>query len=138
MTQKTGNSEPQVVEGIRHATDLYSKGETELAVQHLLALIAEFPMAASLHGYLAVFLSRRGRVSEAVEHAREATLLSPKSEKGSIVLFQALWKTGQHVEALDEMKRYLALRPSEEYSKMIKGWELTCPGTVTKEHVRNK
>jgi predicted Zn-dependent protease len=125
MTQQTGNSDPRVVEGIKHATDLDSKGETELAVQHLLALTAEFPMAASLHGYIAVFLSRRGRVSKAVEHARQATLLSPKSENASIALFQALWKTGQHVEALDEMKRYLALRPSEEYSKMIKGWELS-------------
>lgn len=46
MTQKTGNSDPRVVQGIRHAIDLDSKGETELAVQHLLALTEEFPTAA--------------------------------------------------------------------------------------------
>jgi len=119
MTQKTGNSDPRVIEGIKHATDLDSKGEADLAVQHLLTLTKEFPAAASLHGYVALFLSRAGRLDEAIEHGRQAIQLSPKSEKASLVLFKALWTAGQRIEALDEMKRFLALSASEEYAKMI-------------------
>ena len=125
MTQTTGNSSPRVVEAIKHAIDLDSRGETGLAVQHLSALLAEFPSASSLRGYLAGFLSRSGKVEEAIEHGRHAVLLSPKSEKASLVLFHVLWKAGKHLEAFDEMKRYLAIRPSKEYSDLIKGWELS-------------
>ena len=123
MTQTTGNSDPRVIEGIKYATDLNSKGETELAVQHLSALIEEFPTAASLHGYVALFLSRAGRFDEAIKYGRRAILLSPKSEKASLVLFETLWKAGQRIEALDEMKRFLALRPSDEYARIIKEWD---------------
>jgi len=124
MTQKTGNSDPRVIEGIKLATELESKGERESAVRHLLALTEEFPTAASLHGYVALFLSRAGRLDEAIEHGRQAIQLSPKSEKASLVFFKALWTAGQRIEALDEMKRFLALSPSEEYTKMIQDWNL--------------
>jgi tetratricopeptide (TPR) repeat protein len=124
MTQTTGNSAPRVIEGIKRAIDLDSKGETEAAVQHLSALIEEFPSASSLHGYAALFLSRAGRLDDAIEHGRQAIQLWPMSEKASLVLFEALWKAGQHIEALDEMKRFLTLKPSEEYTKMISSWNL--------------
>jgi tetratricopeptide (TPR) repeat protein len=99
MTQTTGNSDSRVIEGVKHATDLDSKGETELAVRHLSALIEELPTAASLHGYVALFLSHAGRFDEAIEHGRQAILLSPGSEKASLVLFDALWKAGQHTKS---------------------------------------
>jgi len=94
-------------------------------VQHLLPLMAEFPAAASIPGYVALFLNRSGRFVEAIEYGRQGTLLSPQSEKASLVLFHSLWKGGQRIEALDEMKRFLAIRPSEEYSKMLKEWKLS-------------
>jgi tetratricopeptide (TPR) repeat protein len=125
MTQTTGNSDPRVIAAIKQANELDSQGETELAVQHLSALIEEFPTAASLHGYVALFLSDAGRFNDAIEHGRKAIQLSPKSEKASFVLFRALSKAGQYIEALDEMKRFLTLRPSEEYTKMIKEWNLS-------------
>jgi Flp pilus assembly protein TadD len=131
MTQKTGNSDPRVIEGIKYATDLDSKGETESAVQHLLALSEEFPTAASLHGYVALFLSRAGRLDEAIEHGRQAVQLSPKSEKASLVFFKALWTAGRQIDAFDEMKRFLALSASEEYTKMIKEWNLNEDGSPT-------
>ncbi|HEU5457577.1 MAG TPA: hypothetical protein VFU68_03055 [Terracidiphilus sp.] len=124
MNQRTENSDPRVIEGIKHALYLDSKGETESAVQHLLALTKEFPTAASLHGYIALLLSRAGRLDEAINHGRQAIQLSPKSEKASLVLFGSLWIAGQHMNAIDEMKRFLALKPSEEYSKIIKDWNL--------------
>jgi tetratricopeptide (TPR) repeat protein len=130
MTQTTGNRDPLVIEGIKQATDLDSKGETESAVRNLLALIKDFPAAASLHGYVALFLSRSGRLDEAIGYARQAIHLSPKSEKASLVLFGALWTAGLHIEALDEMKRFLAIRTSEEYTKMIKEWNLSEDGAI--------
>jgi tetratricopeptide (TPR) repeat protein len=129
MTQTTGNSDSRVIEAVKHATDLNSRGETELAVRHLSALIEEFPTAASLRGYVALFLSQTGRFDEAIENGQQAILLSPGSEKASLVLFDALWKAGQHTKALDEMKRFLALGSSAEYSRMIKEWNLSEGGT---------
>jgi len=124
MKTTGGKSDPRVAEAINHAIDLNSKGHIELAVQHLSALIAEFPTVASIRGYIALFLFNSGRFGEAIEHGRKAVLLAPKSEKASLVLHAALWSAGKRIEALDEVKRFLALRPSEEYSKMIKEWEL--------------
>ncbi len=120
----TGNKDARVIEGIKQATDLASRGETESAVQHLSALIEEVPTAASLHGYVALFLSRLGRLDEAIRHGRQAVQLSPASEKASFVLFDALRTSGKHIEALDEMKRFLALKPSQEYAEIIKEWNL--------------
>jgi predicted Zn-dependent protease len=125
MTQMTGNSDPRVVEAIKYAIALNSEGQTDLAVQHLLPLMAEFPAAASIPGYVALFLNRSGRFVEAIEYGRQGTQLSPQSEKASLVLFHSLWNAGQRIEALDEMKRFLSANPSEEYSRMIKEWELS-------------
>jgi len=124
LTQATTNSEARITEAIKHAIDLHASGQTGLAVQQLSALIEEFPTEAKLHGYLAAFLWRSDRFDEAVEPARQTTLLSPMSERASLVLFHVLWKIGQRVEALEEMKRFLKISPSEKYSKMIKEWEL--------------
>ena len=124
MTQRNENGDPRVIAAIKHAVQLDSKGEIESAVQHLLALTGEFPSAASLHGYSALFLARAGRLDEAINHGRQAIQLSPTSERASLALFSSLVTAGQHMEALDEMKRFLALKPSEEYSKLIKDWDL--------------
>lgn len=121
----TGNADPRVIEGIKHATHLASEGKTESAIQYLLAIVQKVPTAASLHGYLAIFLSRMGRFNDAIEHGRQAVQLSPTSEKVSFALFDALRTFGQHIEALDEMKRFLALKPSEKYSTIIKEWNLS-------------
>src|SRR5437870_8076155 len=82
MTKTTcSKSDPRVAEAINHAIDLNSKGHIELAVQHLSALIAEFPTVASIRGYIALFLFNSGRFGEAIEHGRKAVLLAPKSER---------------------------------------------------------
>jgi tetratricopeptide (TPR) repeat protein len=138
----TGNSDPQVIAGIKHARDLYSEGETEAAVQYLLALIDNFPATASLHGYVALLFSRVGQLDEAIDHGRQAVYLSPTSENASLVLFEALSKSGLHIEALEEMKRFLALKPSREYLKTIEEWELNeskiCPCASPKFHPGSK
>ncbi len=125
MTHQTGtdNSHPRVIGTINQAIDLDAKDETALAVQRLTALLEEFPGAASIHAYLAWFLSRGGHFNEAIEHARQAVQLSQKSEKASLVLFHVLWKAGQQSQAIEEIRRFLAIRPSDEYTNILKKWE---------------
>lgn len=125
MASETGNNDPRVIEAIKNAIDLDSKGQTNLAIRQLISLVDEFPSAASIHGHLSLFSYRMGYMEKSIEHGRYATSLSPKPEKASLVLFRALWKTGQRVEALSEMRRFLSLEHSEEYSKIIRDWELT-------------
>lgn len=119
------NRDPRVLEAIKHAVDLDSTGKTDLAVQHLSALIEELPKASALHGYLAMFLASTGQFEQALEHGRQAVSLSPESEKASFFYFNALWRAGKHIEALDEMKRLLSIKPSQLYSQMIKEWDLS-------------
>lgn len=119
------NREPRVLEAIKHAIDLDSTGKTDLAVQELSALVGELPEASILHGYLAMFLSSTGQFEKAIEHGRLAVHLSSESEKASFFYFNALWRAGKLIEALDEMKRFIAIKPSKLYSQMIKEWNLS-------------
>ena len=121
MTTRESNRDPRVAEAIKRAVDFHSKGQTAMAVEHLSALIPEFPEASALHGYLAVYLSQIGRFDEAIEPARQAVRLSPKSEKASMVLFSVLVEARQHIEALEEAKRFLSIGRSEIYSGMADG-----------------
>ncbi len=118
MTPGTGNDHPRVVATINQAVEFAANGQTSAAVQLLTTLLADFPVAPSVHAYLAWFLSEIGRDDEAIRHSQEAVNISAQSERVSLIHFHVLWKAGRHTEALDEMKRFLAIRPSEEYAKI--------------------
>lgn len=124
MTHPTGNDDPQVVAAINQAIVCAANDQTALAVQILADLVVAFPTATSVHGYLAWFLLQMGRYDEAIQHSLRAVDLAPNSERASLVYFHALWKAGQRIPALDEMRRFLLIRPSEEYSKIIEDLEL--------------
>jgi tetratricopeptide (TPR) repeat protein len=130
MTQVTGNDHPRVIAGINQAIEFAGRDEPLLAVQLLTDLVAEFPAATSVHAYLAWYLLQVGRCDEAIQHGRQAVDLSPHSERASLVCFHVHWRAGQFIEALDEMKRFLKIRPSEEYSRIIRDW---APKTETRE-----
>jgi tetratricopeptide (TPR) repeat protein len=124
MTQATGNNHPRVIAAITEAVNLDAGGQTARAVELLKPLAAELPQAASLRAYLAWFLLRDGQFDDAIKCGGQAVQLSPQSEKASLIYFHALWKAGQRSQALDEMKRFLILRPSsQEYANIIKEWE---------------
>jgi len=124
MTRQTGNDDPKVVAAINRAIQLDKKNQTSSAVALLSRLTQEFPRAASVHGYLSWFLLQTGKKAKAIKHGRLATELAPNSEKASLVYFHALWKSGRQIQALEEMKRFMAIRPSKEYSTIIKDWKL--------------
>jgi tetratricopeptide (TPR) repeat protein len=123
MTQATENDHPRVVSTINEAIDFAANDQTSVAVQLLTTLAEEFPRTSSVHGYLAWFLLQIGRHQAAIGHSQEAVSLSPRSERASLIHFHVLWEAGQRIQALDEMKRFLMIRPSEEYASIIKDWE---------------
>jgi tetratricopeptide (TPR) repeat protein len=123
MMPVTGNSDPRVVAAINEAINLAANGQTLLAVEILAKVAAEFPEVASVRGYLAWFMAQIGRYREAVEQSQQAVNLEPESERASLVHFHVLWKAGNHIQALDEMKRFLLIRPSAEYTNIIRDWE---------------
>jgi hypothetical protein len=123
MRQSTGNSDPRVVATINQAIALESNGQLLAAVQLLTTLARECSDASSVHGYLAWYLSQSGRHEEAAMHSSEAVGLSPASERASLVHFHALWSSGQHLEAIAEMNRFLTIRPSSEYNSIFEEWD---------------
>ena len=124
MIQQTGNDDPKVVATINRAIQLDKKNQTPSAVALLSRLTKEFPRAASVHGYLAWFLLQTGKKTKAIKHGRLAAELAPNSEKASLVYFYALWDSGRQIQALQEMKRFLATHTSKEYSAINKDWKL--------------
>ena len=122
MTLKAGNDNPRVVNAINAAIDLASKIQFEAAAQVLLEIIDEFPRAAAPRAYLSWYLLQLSRGTEAVAHGRAAIQLAPHSEMASLVYFHVLWNLGMHIEALDEMKRFMLSNQSREYINIIKEW----------------
>ena len=123
MTQATGNDHPRVIAAINQAIDLAANDQMSVAVELLTSLSHEFPDAASVHGYLAWFLLETGRHEKAVGPSQRAVELAPRSERASLVHFHVLWRAGERIQALDEMKRFLKIQPSEEYANIIKEWK---------------
>ena len=79
--------------------------------------------ALPIYSYLAWVLSRSSRHREAIEHGRVAIQLSPESERVSLLFFRVLWGAGECNLAFDEMKRFMAIGQSEEYSGMMEEWK---------------
>lgn len=120
MTQHTGNDSPQIAAAINMAIELDRRGQTRSAIELLARVAVEFPQAAGVHSYLAWFSLQADLCAEAVEHGRQAVELAPASEKASLIYFHALWRSEHQALALDEMRRFLAVHPSNEYSRMAK------------------
>jgi tetratricopeptide (TPR) repeat protein len=105
---------------MNRAIDLGNCGKLPDAIQVLNCALAEFPESAGVRGYLAWFLLQLGQNEEAISRSREAIILAPASEKASLIHFHALWKSGNHADAVGEMNRYLAIKPSEQYANIIR------------------
>jgi tetratricopeptide (TPR) repeat protein len=123
MNEMADDVELRVMEVIRQAVELDQQNDIAFATQILTAVVAEFPGLAIGHSYLGWILSRGGRHREAIEHGRVAVQLSPQSEKASLALFRVLWGAGERDLAFEEMKRFVAIGHSNEYSLMMKEWE---------------
>ena len=116
-------NQPGFVRRINKAMRFAHDGKFAQAVQLLRSLAGEFPKAGSVRCYLAWSLSKLGQNKEALKHSRQAIILSPKSEYASLAHYLVLCQNRKWIEALDEMKRFVMIRPSKVYTKIIKSWE---------------
>jgi predicted Zn-dependent protease len=123
MNQLEEDDLRRLMEVIRQAVESDENGDSDFATQILTAVVEEFPGLALGHSYLGWVLSRGGRHREAIEEGRLAVRLEPASERVSLLLFRILWSAGERDLAFEEMKRFLAIGHSDEYSKMLEGWK---------------
>lgn len=100
------------------ALSLRDRGEPDACIAILQDLAREYPNVAAIFGMLGGTQWQVGRLENAAANFRRATQLSPKSELSSLGLFHALWDLGHRQEALSEMRRFLALGESKEYSQI--------------------
>ena len=119
MSDLTEGTHPRVFETICQVVELVADDRVALATERLVALVAEFPREGLAHAYLAWVLSSGGRHREAIEHGKVAVQLSPRSERVSLLFFRVLWNADERPQALDEMRRFVALEDSDEYAQII-------------------
>ena len=119
MNDLTEGTHPRVFETISQVVELVADDRVPLATERLVALVAEFPREGLAHGYLAWVLSDSGKHREAIEHGKVAVQLAPRSERISLLFFRVLWSADERSQALDEMRRFVALEDSEEYAQII-------------------
>ncbi len=123
MSQLEEDDYARVMEVIRHAVEADEQNDTAFATQIMTAVVEEFPELAIGHSYLGWVLSRSGRYREAIEHGRVGVQLSLTSERVSLLLFRVLLAAGERDLAFEEMKRFLAIGHSDEYSRMLEEWK---------------
>ena len=123
MNKLEENDLTRVMEVIRHAVEADEQNDTAFALTIMMAVVEEFPELAIGHSYLGWILSRSARYREAIEHCRVGIQLSPEAERVSLLLFRVLLAAGERDSAFEEMKRFLAVGKSEEYSKMLEEWK---------------
>jgi len=119
MSDLTEGTHPRVFETISQVVELVADDKVSLATERLVALVAEFPREGLAHAYLAWVLSSSGRHRDAIEHGKVAVQLSPRSERVSLLFFRVLWSANERPQALDEMRRFVALEDSKEYAQVI-------------------
>jgi hypothetical protein len=119
MSDLTEGTHPRVFETISQVVELVADNRVSLATERLVSLVAEFPREGLAHAYLAWVLSSSGRHRDAIEHGKVAVQLSPRSERVSLLFFRVLWSADEQPQAIDEMRRFVALEDSEEYAQII-------------------
>jgi predicted Zn-dependent protease len=107
------------------ALEARDRGEFREAIRELESLLGEATGSkrASVLGVLGgIYLDDLGEIHAAERLFRECVGVSPQSELASLTLFHILMQLDRAEEALEEMKRFVSLRPSDEYSSIIEEW----------------
>lgn len=102
-------------------------GEYRAAIELLLELVSKLTkddrrLRSFALGQLSyIYMFKMGDPLTAVEYASRAIELSPQSELLSLGLFHALHDVGRMTDALQEMVRFLLIRPSRDYMEIVDG-----------------
>lgn len=110
--------EKQFVQAVK-PEKLGKLGNTEAAKTALLDWVAKDPISAAVLAILGDRYWDVGPLEEAVKVFKHAVELWPELEAVSLGLFHCLWKLERKNEALDEVKRFMAVSDSDGYREII-------------------
>lgn len=113
---KTNNREALFEEALK----LRDSGQIEAAIEKLEEILNENRRSdAAMFGTLGNIYWKSKDFPNASKCFRKAVKLSPQSELASLGLFHTLWDMGRERDAFEEAKRFLSIRDSEEYFKLV-------------------
>jgi predicted Zn-dependent protease len=105
---------------LNRAIALSGQGKNREAVKLLQPLARQHPRSAAIFGCLGGTYFELGEMDKAAKEFRRATQLNPKSELASLGLFHSLWGQGAAAEAFAEMRRFLSISDSAEYTTLLR------------------
>jgi tetratricopeptide (TPR) repeat protein len=118
MSEQAMASKSEIL--FKEAVKLRDSGKPEAAIDKLSEILNENRKSnAAVLGIMGNIYWNLKDFSNAFECYQKAVKLSPKSELASLGLFHTLWDMGRERDAFEEAKRFLSLRESEEYLKLI-------------------
>lgn len=109
-------------ERFERAQAAFRAGDLEGAAAQYRALLddASGRERGTLAWLLGGVYSDLGQYDEALRYTEEALRIHPASEAASIQLFHALYLLGRYRDALSELRRFVAPRPSPAYAALIR------------------
>jgi len=110
----------QFIEGpFNKGIDLWRSGRYDESLKILLKLATRFPDHPPLLGVIASVYFEMDDLEHAIEYFKRTVELSPKSELASRGLFHSLYRSGFKDRAFSEIRRFLSLRSSDEYLRLL-------------------
>ena len=117
---KSKNFPSKYEKKFERAIELRNSGDLDNALLILNELIREEPQYRFAYIIMGDIYWDMKEIDKSIDAFKQATILSPSSEKCSLGLFHVLWENGREDEALEEMKRFLKDYKSDEYSRILK------------------
>ena len=110
----------KLIEGpFNKAIKLWKEKYFDEAISILLDIAYAYPSFPAVFGVLGAVYRESGDLPNALKCFKKTTTLSPKSELASRGLFHCLFATGQKDKAFAEARRFLSLRHSDEYDRIL-------------------
>jgi predicted Zn-dependent protease len=129
QTMPSSNSNSNALRrGLDAAIKSHRDHKSRQAAKALEQLARAHPESAPVAGMLGGIYFELDDFSKARRWFKRATELSPRSELASVGLFHSLWELGRSTEAVSEMRRFLRLSDSPEYTKVLR--DLTVEGRL--------
>ena len=125
MNQLQEDDLRRLTEVIRHAVESDENGDSAFALRISDGGGGGVSRAGARPQLFGLGFVARRAASRGSREGRVAVQLEPASERVSLLLFRVLWSAGERDMAFEEMKRFLAVGHSEEYSRMLEGWKET-------------
>ena len=101
------------------AVGLRKEGRDIEAVIILRQIVDLHPDLAAAHNFLGSILWKKGDLDEAITCFIQAVKNAPKWELASRALFHTLYEKGQKDRAFAEIRRFLSVSDSKEYSQIL-------------------